>query len=248
MNRIIGVILSVVSIAMILFGCGFALSLVNEWSTCSASSTCGEAYRRLFIGGTVALAGIGIFLVSRSFYHRWRLLRLARDGDIRARQKLATNTTFREALRILARDKVAEIRLAVAQNPSTPPSAQIELAQDNSREIRLAVAKVIGSLYAAVEVLTHDSDPAVRLALAQNMNIGSQALQQLTRDPVVNVSRAATASIQALEELSEQRRQAAERADDLSSQSDYEKEQLKEYMAQQREDFLRNTGHYDISE
>lgn len=112
---------------------------------------------------------------------------IAHDGDDAAREALAGQKDVApELLYYLAEDKVPEVRLAVAQNPSTPMHADLLLAQDKDENIRTALAAKLADLAAR-------GGPTESTRLRDMAN---EALMLLARDQAVRIRQILSEALQ----------------------------------------------------
>ncbi|MBO6947903.1 MAG: DUF2336 domain-containing protein [Rhodospirillales bacterium] len=112
---------------------------------------------------------------------------IAHDGDDAARERLAGDTDVApELLYYLAEDKVPTVRLAVAQNPSTPMHADLLLAQDEDENVRTALAEKLADLAA-------QGGPMESTRLRDMAN---EALLLLARDQVVRIRQILSEALQ----------------------------------------------------
>jgi hypothetical protein len=81
---------------------------------------------------------------------------LARDADPKVRAAAAQNAP-EEFLRTLAGDRIAEVRAAVAANPTTPSDVLLRLASDGSKLVRFWLTSQQDR--ALLRVLNRDPDP-----------------------------------------------------------------------------------------
>jgi hypothetical protein len=79
----------------------------------------------------------------------------------------------------LSQSRWDAIRLAVAQNPSTPEASLRELANDSTFEIQLAVAKNPATSGTVLSILAEHPEQAVRSALAVHWNATEEILHQV---------------------------------------------------------------------
>ena len=86
-----------------------------------------------------------------------------------------------EQLEHAARLPIAEVRAAVAANPSTQARALNFLAKDPSEAVRLAAAKHQNISPDALWVLAHDASRSVLLGVANNPRANQKTLDFLSR-------------------------------------------------------------------
>ena len=104
----------------------------------------------------------------------------ALTGDPAGRRALARRADVApDILGLLAADPAAEVRLAIAANPSTPVEADRALAKDADAEVRCALAAKIARLVAGLDA--KDRDAVQRKTLA--------VLETLVRDQTARVRR-----------------------------------------------------------
>ncbi|MFB2917310.1 hypothetical protein [Aerosakkonema funiforme] len=87
--------------------------------------------------------------------------------------------TDAEQLAMLGQSHWAWIRLAVAQNPSTPPKTLMQLARDSAFKIQLAVAKNPQTPANVLAVLAENPEKTIQEAVAEHPNATEEILHQV---------------------------------------------------------------------
>jgi hypothetical protein len=75
--------------------------------------------------------------------------------------RVAESMRAKNMLSKLATDRSHEVRIAVADNPSTPASVMLTLAKDKHPDVRFRVAENPRSPRSALRILTQDENPYV---------------------------------------------------------------------------------------
>jgi hypothetical protein len=121
------------------------------------------------------------------------LVMLADDRDAAVRLAVAKNRTApaEPVLRVLAHDKEMFVRRWVASRPDVPVWLLEELKADREVHVRCCVARNPASPAGLLELLVRDEAQQVRQAVATNTNIPMALLEALLRDVSPEVVNAA---------------------------------------------------------
>lgn len=87
-----------------------------------------------------------------------------------------------EALSRLAKSKIEQVLVRVAENSNTPQDTLCDLALSDSADVRAAVADNQNTPARALFLLAMDKDLDVRYSIAENHNAPPAVLQLLTQD------------------------------------------------------------------
>lgn len=100
-----------------------------------------------------------------------------------AKLRLAAHPHARsEALSRLAKSKIEQVLIRVAENANTSPDVLCDLALSNFADVRAAVADNQNTPPRALFLLAMDTDLDVRYSIAENHNAPPAVLQLLTQD------------------------------------------------------------------
>ncbi len=121
-----------------------------------------------------------------------RLQELATDPSWEVRQIVGRNRKSSPGLlHQLAADPHSQVRIAVATNLSTREATFILLAGDPDVSVRSVVSRFEYVPASVLAVLAKDRNGEIRLEVARNWNTSKETLQQLSRDPLPQVSQMA---------------------------------------------------------
>ena len=116
------------------------------------------------------------------------LTALAKDKEENIRLGVAENpSTPPEVLTALARDKNVSVRWKVAKNPNTPPEVLTALARDKDVDIRYVVATNPNTKREDLTALARDKDKYVRSGVAENPSTPPEVLTALSKDKEENI-------------------------------------------------------------